>query len=111
MCTVEPQLALTWTSTEGGTSTRVGVGGQIGYLFKGSTAKSLYLAGSLAYQSISGDVTSDGDFGFGGKLGVRVPYGSSVGVRFEAGYRRWFDHEINEITLGVGVGGIVHSTK
>ena len=108
--TLEPQLALTWVSYDGGTQTRVGLGGQIGYLFKGSTAKSLYVAGSLALLSISED-NSDTDFGLGGKLGVRVPCGSSVGVRFEGGYRRWFNHEINEITLGVGVGGIVHRTK
>lgn len=108
--TVEPQLALTWLSGDGGTQTRVGLGGQIGYLFNGSTAKSLYLAGSLAWLSSSDEIT-DTDFGFGGKLGVRVPCGSSVGVRFEGGYRRWFDHEINEITLGVGVGAIVHKSE
>ena len=108
--TIEPQLALTWLSGDGGTQTRVGLGGQIGYLFKGSTAKSLYVAGSVALLSVS-EGSSETDFGLGGKVGVRVPWGSSVGVRFEGGYRRWLDNEINEITLGVGVGGIVHSTK
>ncbi len=62
--TIEPQLALTWLSGDGGTQTRVGLGGQIGYLFNGSTAKSFYLAGSLAYYSISDEIT-DGDFGVG----------------------------------------------
>ncbi len=105
---IEPQLALNITSSGGQTATTVGLAAQFGYLFDGPERNSLLLAGSLAYQSISHPGTSSDEVGLGAKVGYRVLAGSSVGLRFEAGYRRWFDSHLNEFTFGIGLGGIFH---
>lgn len=104
---LEPQLALSLVSSEGETATSLGFGGQAGYLFSGPTSNSAFIAGSLAYQSISGGGFSENDVGVGGKVGYRMVVGRSVGIRVEAGYRRWFDNDINEFSIGVGLGGII----
>jgi len=106
--TIEPQVALSIISSEGETVTTVGLGGQIGYLFQGSTSNSPFIAGVLGFQSVSGGGTSGSDFGLGAKVGYRVLISTSVGVRFEGGYRRWFDGELNEFTFGIGIGGIIN---
>jgi len=105
---VEPQLALNIISSGGETDTAVGLAAQIGYLFDGPERNSPFLAGSLAYQSISRGSGGGDEVGLGAKVGYRVLAGSSVGVRFEAGYRRWFDSHLNEFTFGIGLGGIFH---
>ncbi len=107
---VEPQIALNLLSSGGTTLTTVGLGGQAGYLFKGSAVNSPFLAGVLGFQSVSGGGFSDSDFGRGGKGGYRVLVGTSVGVRVEGGYRRWFDSELNVFSFGIGIGGIVRRT-
>ncbi len=104
---LEPQVALNIISSEGETATTLGLGGQVGYLFKGATANSPFIAGSLAYQTISGGGFSENDVGIGGKVGYRVVVGRSLGLRFEGGYRRWLDNDINEFSIGVGIGAIV----
>lgn len=108
---VEPQMALNIVSSEGETSTSVGLGGQVGYLFQGASLNSPFIAGALGFQSVSGGGFSESDFGIGGKVGYRVLIGSSVGLRFEGGYRRWFDSDLNEFTFGVAVGGIIRSPR
>jgi hypothetical protein len=71
-----------------------------------------FAAASFAFQSVNyGGGTSSTDEGLGAKVGYRVLIGSSVGVRLEAGYRRWFDSHINEIMFGVQFGGVIHSTQ
>ncbi|NOT07197.1 MAG: hypothetical protein HOP28_03235 [Gemmatimonadales bacterium] len=104
---LEPQVALNVLSGGGVTATTVGLGGQIGYLTKGSAVNSPFFAGTVAFQSVSGGGESESDFGLGGKVGYRLIVGSSVGLRFEAGYRRWVDSHLNEITFGIGLGGII----
>lgn len=108
---VEPQIALNIISSEGETATTVGLGGQVAYAFSGTSTNSGYLAGTAGFQTVSGGGFSDSDFGAGAKIGYRVLIGTSVGVRFEGGYRRWFDSELNEFSIGVGVGGIIHRTR
>jgi hypothetical protein len=109
---VEPQLALRMVHVDGETFTTLGLGGQLAYLTRGSAVNSPFLAGTLGFQSSSGGSGgSDSDFGLGAKIGYRTILGSSVGLRFEAGYRRWFDSELNEITIGIGIGGIIHGSR
>ncbi len=104
---VEPQVALNILSSEGETLTTVGLAGQAGYLFNGAEMNSPFVAGVVAFQAFSGGGASENDFALGGKVGYRVVVGTSVGVRVEGGYRRWFDTKLNEVTIGVGIGGIV----
>jgi hypothetical protein len=108
---VEPQLALNVISSEGETATTVGLAGQIGYLFKGAEINSAFIAGGVGFQSVSFGGFSESDFAVGGKVGYRVLVGTSVGVRVEGGYRRWFDSELNEFSFGIGIGGIVRRTQ
>ena len=105
---LEPQLAFNLISSGGETFTTIGLAGQVGYLFKGPETNSLYLAGSLGFQSVSGDGDTNNDFGLGGKFGYRILAGTSLGIRLEVGYRRWFDSDLNEIMIGVGLGGVIH---
>ena len=106
---VEPQVALNVFSGGGSSITTVALGGQLGYLFKSATENSPFVAASLALQSSSEGTRTD--FGAGAKFGYRVLSGSSLGVRFEAGYRRWFDNKLNEISFGIGIGGILRKDK
>lgn len=108
---VEPQIALNIISSGGETLTTIGLGGQLGYLFRGAAINSPFIAAAFAYQSVSGGGASAGEAGAGGKAGYRVLIGSGVGLRIEAGYRRWFDSHINEFTIGIGIGAIVHGSQ
>lgn len=106
---LEPQVALNIISSGGNTATTVGLAGGVGYLFKGPSVNSGFAEGVLAYQSLSGGGFSNHELALGGRLGYRILAGTSLGVRFEAGYRRWFDAHLNEFTLGIGLGGVLHA--
>jgi hypothetical protein len=108
---LEPQLALNIYSGGGSTLTTAAFGAQVGYFFKGSTENSPFVAGSLGLQSVSGSGASHSDFALGAKFGYRALIGSSFGIRFEAGYRRWSDNKVDEISFGIGLGGIIHRGK
>lgn len=95
----------------GQTATTVGLGTQLGNLFNGPDVNSTFLAGVLDFQSVSGGGFSDSGFALGGTFGYRILAGTRVGVRFEGGYRRWFDSKLNEFTFGMGIGGIVRRTQ
>ncbi len=105
---VEPQLALNIISSSGSTATTVGIGGNVGFALSGVATNSFYIAGSGAFQSVSGGGSSNSDFAAGGEVGYRIVVKGSLGIRFLGRFRRWFDSELNEITFGVGVGGIVN---
>jgi len=104
---LEPQIAFNLTTSGGSTFTTLGIGGQAGYLFSGSTTDSPYVVTALGFQLIANGSTST-DFGLGGKVGYRVLIGEGVGFRVEGGYRRWLDNQLNEITIGFGIGAIIH---
>ncbi len=113
---IEPVIALMFTSGEGYSSSDIGFGMHFGYLFSGASANSAFVAANFASQSTSVEYSreyydvdnSNSDIGFGGSIGYRLLIGGSVGLRIEGGYRRWSDSELNEYTIGVGIGGIVH---
>ena len=108
---VEPQVSLNILSSDGETLTTIGLGGQVGYLFNGPETNSPFLAAGLGFQSVSAGGESDSEVGLGGKVGYRILSGTSLGLRFEAGYRRWFDSKVNEFMVGIGIGGIVHRSQ
>ncbi len=105
---VEPSVGFTLITGGGETETLVHLGGQVGYFFNGSFGNSPYIAANVS--SVFGSSVDAARAGVGGKVGYRTVVGSSLGVRFEAGYRRWFSAHTNEITFGIGIGGIVHRT-
>ncbi len=110
---IDMQLGLSIASYENGSSTTIGFGGQVGYLFNGPTMNSPFLAAELGVWSAAvsnGYSHSDSDVGIGGKIGYRFLIGRSVGLRLEGGYRRWMDSDLNEFKIGMGLGGIVHGT-
>lgn len=108
---VEPQIALTVLSSGGSTISTVGLGAQIGYLFAGPEVKSGFLAGTVGFQRVAAGGSSNSDLGVGGKVGYRVLVGTGLAVRVEGGLRRWLDTEVNEITIGVGIGGIARASS
>ncbi len=108
---IEPQIALTVLHVEDETVTTLGFGVQMGCLFKGSEENSLFAVGNISSQSISSSDYSDSEFGFGGKLGYRILIGDGFGIRFEGGYRRWLEADLNEFMFGVGIGGIIKRNK
>jgi hypothetical protein len=110
---LEPQLGWSFINYEGGRSaTALGLGAQIGYLFNGSEVNSGFLAVNVAfaYERISGGYWPDvnTDFAIGGDIGYRFLVGGGIGMRAEVGYRHWKDVELNEVTFGMGIGGIAH---
>ncbi len=108
---IEPQVAFNLLSSEGETATTVGLGTQLGYLFNGPDVNSAFLAAELSLQTVSSRGSSNSDFALGGTFGYRILAGTSVGVRFEGGYRRWFDSDLNVFTFGMAIGGIVRRTQ
>ena len=113
---IEPQVALFVVHSGNTTHTTVVFGAQVGYLFNGSATNSPFMVGDFGfqYEKVSGGSywsSSESDFGLGGKVGYRFLLGRSIGLRVEAGYRRWIDSELNEFIFGIGIGGIVHHTQ
>ena len=106
---VQPALGFSVLSGGGETITIIGLEGHVGYAFAGAGANSLYVTvhPAFAYASVSG--ISDSEFGVGFRLGYRLLAATSLAVRFEVGYRRWFDTDINEITIGMALGTLLGS--
>jgi hypothetical protein len=107
---VEPQVSFSSTSSGGQTLTIFLVAAQVGYLFTPSATGSPYVAVSGAYQTFSpgGGATSSNGPGFGGEVGYRFKLKSSLALRIDGRYRRWFSDfkDINEIGFGLGLGAI-----
>lgn len=109
---VEPDVAFNVITGGGSTVTTFGGSANIGYLIPTATPDAApFVAASGALQHISGGGTSSTEGAVGGRVGYRFVVQSSFAVRLEAGYRRWFSSHVNEITIGLGLGGIIHSAK
>lgn len=104
---VQPQVAFHRLSGGGESLTSVGLGGDVGYLLSGARRSSPYLSATGAYQSVGGGGSTESDFAAGARIGYRMMMGSNIGMRLETGYRRWFDSDLNELTFGLAVGGIL----
>jgi hypothetical protein len=106
---VEPQVSLSTVSGGGSTTTFFTVVGQLGYLFSPDQRSSPYLAGCVAFQRAGGGGSSVSGTGAGGEVGYRFTIGSSLAMRVNARYRRWFSDfaETNEIGFAVGLGGVL----
>lgn len=104
---VQPQVAFTRLSGGGESLTSVGFGSDLGYLFSGARRNSPYVSATGAFQSVGGGGSTESDFAAGARVGYRIMAGRNVGMRLETGYRRWFDSDLNEFTVGMAVGGIL----
>ena len=107
---VEPQVSFSSTSTGGETFTLFLFAAQVGYLFTPSQSSSPYVAVSGAFQTVSpgGGTPSSNGPGFGGEVGYRFKVKSSVALRVDGRYRRWFSDfkDVNEIGFAFGLGAI-----
>ena len=105
---IEPQVAFSHISGSGDSFTMALVGTQFAYLFRPEQRSSPYLGVNAAFQSLSAGGTASG-VGLGGAVGYRFRVGTGFAVRLEGRYRRWLGNfdGINEIGLGIGLGGII----
>lgn len=108
---IQPEISLAILTGEGETLTTLGFGTQVGYLFSGADRNSAYAAasGALQYASFAGE--SDSEFAAGGRVGYRIVVNSGFAVSLEGGYRRWFDSDLNEITIALRLGGVLTGSK
>lgn len=109
---IEPRIALSIADFDNGSTTALGFGASIGYLFNGPAAGSPFLAADFGLMSSStswGSIdVSDSDFGLGVTAGYRSVIDRGLGLRVNVGFKRWFDSDYTEFRIGVGIGGIVH---
>lgn len=108
---VEPQVALNVISGGGTTASTIGFSGQVGYLVAGPDANSAFVTGDATLQAVSVGGVTDSEFAIGGRVGYRAVVGSGFALRVEAGYRRWLDSQLNELRLGLGIGGVVRAQR
>ena len=106
---VEPQVSFSSTSSGGTTDTFFWFAGQLCYLFTPNQQGSPYVAVNGAFQTWSetgsGSVSGPG---IGGAVGYRIKVKSSLAIRLDGRYRRWFSDfkDTNEIGFSLGLGAI-----
>lgn len=109
---VEPQVGFLVLSSGGNTDWLGSFGGQVAYHTRGGAQSSPYVGGNASWVR---DIDEDSNFTLGGVVGYRVILPPGLGLRVEAGYRRWFTQgddgfdpvDFNQFTVSVGVGGLV----
>ena len=103
---VQPEISFNILTGEGETVTTLGSAVGIGYAFAGSGNSPYALVnGAVQYASAGG--SSDSEFGAGARLGYRFLVNKGFAASFEAGYRRWFNPDLGEITIAIRLGGIL----
>jgi hypothetical protein len=104
---VQPEVSFRFLTGEGTDLTTIGLVTNLGYAFSGASRNSPYVAATGAWQFIDADGDSENEFGAGGKVGYRFVVNEGFAVSVEAGYRRWFDSDLNEILFGLRLGGVI----
>lgn len=108
-------LSLNTISQGGSSSTNLGIGPKIAYLFDSGSPTIPYLGGGVSYLSFGSDGDNEGGIGFDLGGGVIIRKGH-LGFSFEGGYRlqsfkpEGFSENIsgNIIYLAVGIIGFLH---
>ncbi|HKI94430.1 MAG TPA: outer membrane beta-barrel protein [Gemmatimonadales bacterium] len=109
---IEPDLAFNLASGGGSTVTTFGAAANLGYLFPTTSNAAPYIAANVGLQAVSGGGTSHTEAAIGGRVGYRFVVQRSLALRLEAGYRRWLgSSHLNEITIGIGLGAVIHAAK
>jgi hypothetical protein len=103
---VQPEISLNVLTGGGSTLTTLGAALGIGYAMAG-TGNSPYVTVNGAVQYAGGGGSSGSEFGAGGRLGYRFLVNKGFAASLEAGFRRWFDSHLNEITIAIRLGGIL----
>lgn len=106
---VQPEVSFNILSGEGETLTTLGGAGHVGYAFSGAAANSPYASVGGAVQYVNTSLGSDSEFGVGGRAGYRILVNDGFAIGLEGGFRRWFDSDVNEITIAIRLGGILSS--
>ncbi|HUG00522.1 MAG TPA: outer membrane beta-barrel protein [Longimicrobiales bacterium] len=109
---VEPQVGFLVLASGGATEWLGSFGGQVAYHTRGGAESSPYFGGNASWVR---DVDEDNNFTLGGVVGYRFLAPPGLGVRVEAGYRRWFTQgddgfdpvDFNQFAVSVGIGGLV----
>ena len=92
---------------------RVGItslylGGRGAFSLRTNKMSGPYILGLGALATVAGDGTgfdeSETDFSAGAGLGYQWRLGSALVLRAEGRYRRWFNEEINDLSLIIGLG-------
>lgn len=104
---VQPEISFRFLTGEGSDLTTLGLVTNVGYAFGGAGRNSPFVAASGAWQFVDADGDSENEFGAGAKVGYRIVVNEGFAVSIEAGYRRWFDSDLNEILFGLRLGGVI----
>jgi hypothetical protein len=106
---IQPEISFSLLSGEGSDLTTFSGVANLGWAFAGGSGSSPYVTANGAWQIVSFDGDSESEFGAGARIGYRFVVNQGFAVSFEGGYRRWFDSDLNEILIGVRLGGILSS--
>jgi hypothetical protein len=107
---IEPQVGVVVASSDGETDWTTRLGAQVAYHTSGGSVSSPYFAANGAWVR---DFGEDNNYILGASVGYRVILPPGLGLRFEAGYSRWFTGgdfdppDFNQFRIGIGVGGLV----
>ena len=106
---VEPHFGLIRFSDDDNASTRFSVGAQLMGFLNADATRSPYVFATGSLVRASSDSNSDSFGALGAGLGYRTVVRSSLGLRFEARYRRWSNdgESVNELGLLVGMGAVL----
>ena len=102
----QPEVAIRYMTSDGESITMAASVANVGYLFNGADRNSPYFSANVAVQYVDVEEDSENDFAAGGAMGYRFIVNDGFALSLEAGYRRWFDWEVNEVTLGLRMGGV-----
>ncbi|MEN8375068.1 MAG: hypothetical protein ABFS34_06410 [Gemmatimonadota bacterium] len=109
---IEPQIGLLVAASGGATDWMGSFGAQIAYHSRGGADSSPYFGGNASWVR---DLAEDNNFTLGAVVGYRWIVPPGLGLRVEAGYKRWFTGgedgfdppDLNQFGLTIGIGGLV----
>ena len=101
---VGPVFSLGRISQDGSSFTTLHLEGRTAFHIRSSTMSGAYLLARGALAAVAGDSESETDSSAGAGLGYQWRLGSALVLRAEGGYRRWFDGEVNDFSLLLGLG-------
>ena len=102
---VGPEINIGRSSGSTIRTTSLNLGGRAMFSLKDNTVSGPYLLcnGAVLVLDVD-DREAEADFSAGGGLGYQIRAGAAFVMRAEAQYRRWFDDEVNDFSLLVGLG-------
>jgi hypothetical protein len=102
---IEPQIAFFYESS--GSNGLINAALQLGYLVNKESKGSPYFAGHFLTVNAFGNGGST-EWAAGASLGYRQLVRDALALRVEARYRRYFESDLNDIGLLIGIGAAFH---